>query len=104
MRTIESIINNTNNTNNAFILTYWRQEMPGLSENIEVYIDPAPEKTTGIPVPSDACVDEYIVISADYSDDLFKFRQNKAADGNNYWIYDDKYKLIIDNHQLIIIN
>ena len=95
MQNIKSIVNNTND---VFILTYWREEMPGLSENVDIYIDCGQT----VIIPNDASIDEYMIESADYSDDLFKFRQNRAQDGMNYWIYNDQYKLTIEKNQLIV--
>jgi hypothetical protein len=67
-----------NQTAITFRLTYWKRIMAGLNQSEEVIIHPK----TKINIPTDNCVDEFIIISEDYSRDIFKFRQTPCYDGN----------------------
>lgn len=59
----------TNSTNELFRLTYWKAITSGLNQNITIDINP--DKT--IQIPNDYCVDEFIVLSENYANRIFKF-------------------------------
>ena len=73
--------------------------MSGLTENLEVTID----KESFLEIPKDFIVDEFIIVSEDYSRDIFKFRHQPSYSGERIFSFVDNLK-IIDKDGNIIIN
>jgi hypothetical protein len=88
----------TNNTSKLVRLTYWEKETCGLNRNVVVNIDPGQTLQT----PTNYVVDEFIVVSENYSYDLFKFRHEPAADRERIWVFVSDITVSEDNGDITI--
>lgn len=89
-----------NHTKYVYRMTYWKNIFGGLNELQEIIIHP----DTKISIPEDNCVDEFMIISKDYSQDIFKFQHKPCYDGTRIFPFDENIKISHKNNVIHITN
>ena len=89
-----------NDTDNVFRLTYWKSILLNLNQNITITVHP---KET-IEIPKDYCVDEFIIISEDYSYRVFKFHNCPTYYVEKVYIYSDDIDISRINNMIYVQN
>ena len=89
----------TNSTDDLFRLTYWKSILSGLNQNVTIDIN----NGETIQIPQDFCVDEFIVLSENYANRIFKFCTKSTYITNSKIIsYVDNYNITISDNVLHI--
>jgi hypothetical protein len=89
----------SNCTDDVFRLTYWKSVLSGLNENITININPY----NTMQIPGDYCIDEFIVLSENYANQIFKFCVEKTYITNSKILsYSDDYDVMLSDNILCI--
>jgi hypothetical protein len=89
----------SNCTDDVFRLTYWKSVLSGLNENLTININPCET----MQIPQDYCVDEFIVLSENYADRIFKFcTKSTYITNSKICLYADNYDITISDNILHI--
>ena len=81
-----------NQTDRLLRITYWKNVCDGLNRTHDIDI-PIGEC---IAIPTDNCVDEFVVLFENYTA-CMKFRSEVAADGKWRWDFTDHYDSTFDS-------
>jgi hypothetical protein len=79
-------------------MNYWKNTIGCLNELQEIIIHP----NTKIDIPIDNCVDEFIITSEDYKQDIFKFQQKPCYDGSRIFPFDNTINISSENKTITI--
>jgi hypothetical protein len=89
----------SNCTDDVFRLTYWKSVLSGLNENITININPY----SIMQIPQDYCIDEFIVLSENYDNRIFKFCLEKTyITKTKILLYSDNYDVTLSDNILCI--